>query len=112
MSHEHLFSNLPIKKELTVGGRTDEYFFRKLTAGEQITLNKGQKTTIRSGESTMEVDIADMHTRNCVLLSFVWVTEDGKQAHPMSKLRDIPAEYIGLIVTGANEALAESAAPQ
>ena len=107
MSNDHLFSNRPVSKELTIGGTTSTYYFRKLTAGEQIALNKGQKTTLRSGESTMEVDIADMHARNCQLLSYVWVDESGKQALPASKLREIPAEYIAAIVAAANEVISE-----
>ena len=43
MSFEHLFTNTPIAKEIEVAGVTDTYYFRKMTAGEQITLNKGQK---------------------------------------------------------------------
>ncbi len=112
MSFEHLFTNNPIHKEIKIAGVSETYYFRKLTAGEQITLNKGQKTTIKSGESSMEVDISDMHARNCLFLSFVWVNEDGKQAFTLNKLREVPADYIAAIVTGANEALAEVANPQ
>lgn len=112
MSFEHIFTNTPISKEITVAGVTDVYYFRKLTAGEQITLNKGQKTTITSGASTMEVDISDMHARNCLFLSFVWVDENGKQAFTQNKLREAPADYIAAIVSGANDALSEVANPR
>ena len=112
MSFEHLFTNTPIAKEIEVAGVTDTYYFRKMTAGEQITLNKGQKSTIKSGESTMEVDISDLHSRNCLFLSFVWVTQEGKRVYSLDKLREIPAEYIDAIVKGANDALMEAKAPR
>ncbi len=39
MSFEHLFTNNPIQKEIKIAGVSETYYFRKLTAGEQITLN-------------------------------------------------------------------------
>lgn len=112
MGYEHLFTNQPIAKEITVGGQTATYYFRRLTAGEQIALNKGQKTTLESGKSTMEVDLSDLHARNCLFLSFVWVDENGKRAYELPKLKEIPAEYIAAIVTAANEALGDTTVPQ
>lgn len=111
MSFEHLFTNRPIAKEITVNGVTETFYFRKLTAGEQITLNRGQKTTLESGKSTMEIDISELHARNCQFLSFVWVNEDGGKKFDVSKLKDIPADFIALLVAGANDALGETANP-
>lgn len=112
MSFEHLFTNRPIAKEIEIAGVKETFYFRKLTAGEQITLNKGQKTTLEAGSSKMEVDISDLHARNCTFLSYVWVDENGARKFSKDKLSEIPADYIAIIVSGASDALDGEKTPQ
>ena len=109
MSYEFLYTNAPIAKDVEYNGRTETFYFRRLTAGERIAIDKGQKGTVKSGESSFEIDVSDMHARNCLLLHFACCDENGgKVFKTPAKVHELPENAAAILVAACNEALAEN----
>lgn len=109
MAYEHLVSNTPISRDLNYRGKTEKVYFRTLTAGERIQLKKGQKGSVKAGESTFEVDLADMDIRNHLLLSFANCFEDGRPVFKNAKqVGDLPEDLIAELLKLCEDALKEA----
>lgn len=97
-----------IEKTLTYRGETKTLLFRELTAGEQLKLSAGYKSTVREGVSEMTLDLAFEGERGQRLLQMTLVTEDGKPVYNgLGKLQDEPASKVAAMVAKAREAAAE-----
>lgn len=99
-----------IEKTLTYRGETKTLLFRELTAGQQVKLSSGYKSTVRGGESEMTLDLALEGERGQSLVQMTLVTDDGKAAYSsLGKLQDEPASKVAALVAKAREAAAEFA---
>jgi hypothetical protein len=97
-----------IEKQFTYRGETKTLHFRELTAGEQVKLSAGYKSTVREGVSEMTLDLAFEGERGQRLLQMTLVTEDGKPIYSgLGKLQDEPASKVAGMVSIAREASAE-----
>lgn len=99
-----------IEKQFAYRGETSTMHFRELTAGEQIKLTAGYKSTVREGVSEMTLDLAFEGERGQRLLQTTLVTEEGKPVYTsLQKLQDLPASKVARMVELCREAAAEFA---
>ena len=69
------------KKEIKYAGKVETVFFRELTAGEQLTLIKGQKYKSSGKEGSIEVDLGDQFDRNCKLVFTTLCDQNGERVY-------------------------------
>lgn len=70
----------PEQHEVTIGGETGTVWFRRVSAGERAELLKGQKVTHVPGTGgTVEIDLFENQTQQCMLVQFSVCDENGKR---------------------------------
>jgi len=99
-----------IEKQFTYRGESSVLRFRELTAGEQVKLTAGYKSTVREGVSEMTLDLAFEGERGQRMLQTTLVNEDGKPVYTsLQKLQEMPASKVARMVELSREAAAEFA---
>lgn len=112
MAYEHLFSNAPIERELIYkSNQPERVYFKRLTAGERMALKRGQKGTIKEGQSSFEVDLGDQDSRNHQFLAFANCDAGGKPIfkHP-GEVAKLPGDLVDALIALAQDALKEDPA--
>lgn len=111
MAYEHLIQNGPTEATLRYKGKEETVFFRRLTAGESMRVKRGQKGTMKAGESSFEVDFGDLDARNHLILSFSNVTADGKQVfRNEGEVAKLPDDLVEALIAARGEAIKEDQA--
>jgi hypothetical protein len=108
MAYEHLIQNNPIPRELNYGGKTETVYFRRLTAGERMQLKRGRKGSVKDGETSIEMDFADIDAGNHLLLTFAHCKEDGTPVFKTAKqVADLPASLVDALLSLCADAIKE-----
>lgn len=111
MAYEDLINNAPTAATLRYNGAEKTVYFRRLTAREDMTVKKGQKGTVKQGESSFELDLGDVAQRNHLILSYSNVTEDGKPVfRSVSDVDKLPADFVNALLAARGEAIKDDEA--
>lgn len=112
MAYEHLISNTPIPRQLEYAGKTETVYFKHMNAGERMALKKGQRGSVKAGESSFEVDLGDMDDRNHRFLYFVNCDEQGKRVFRQpAEVAALPASLVDKLYELATDALNDEPTP-
>lgn len=99
-----------IEKTLNYRGESTPVFFRELSAGEQVKLAAGVRSTVRDGTSEVTLDFALEGERGHRMIQMTLVTEDGKPVYSsLAKLQEEKTSKIARLLALAREAAAEFA---
>lgn len=93
------------EKTLVYGGTEETVYFRELTAGEQLSLAKGQKfTTTEKDGGSFSVDLGESLEKNYRLVQMTLCDAEGKKVYPnIQKLHDEPSKKVKALVKLAME---------
>lgn len=106
MAYEHLYSKNLLSKEVTFGDTTETLYFKHLTAGEKMQLNKGLKGEVQAGVSTFELDLGELEEKNHLKLFYTNVDENGKRVFKnVKEVSDLPDSIYSIILATCNELL-------
>lgn len=100
-----------VEKTFTYRGTTTTLHFRELTAGEQLRLSQGVRSTVREGVSEVTLDFAAEAERGHRLLQATLIDPaTGKPVYAtLQKLHDEPSTKVQPMVTLARDAQADFA---
>jgi len=94
-----------IEKTFTYRGESRTVFFRELTAGEQLKLSQGYKSTLRDGATETTLDFHTEGERAHRLLQMTLVDANGRNVYTnIGKLQEEPVSKINKLVELAREA--------
>lgn len=79
----------PITREVTIDGKTATVYFRRITAGEQEQILKGQKVQHSGGKASIELDLCENEKQRHQLVFFSVCKQDGSRF--FKKLDDVKA---------------------
>lgn len=73
-----------IGREITYNGQTKTVWFKRITGGERLKLNRGQMMTASGGggersQASMQMDLGDVTERKLMLIAFSNCDEDGNK---------------------------------
>lgn len=100
-----------VEKTFTYRGTTTTLHFRELTAGEQLRLSQGVRSTVREGVSEVTLDFAAEAERGHRLLQATLIDPATEKPvySSIAKLHDEPSTKVKILVDLARTAQAEFA---
>jgi hypothetical protein len=112
MAYEHFFTNAPIAKEVSYNGRTETVYFKKLTTGQRMALQKGQRGEVQDGKLTYELSFDEITAMNHQKVYFSNCNENGKRIFNSAKeVAELEDGFFEVLIAACNAALGETENP-
>ncbi len=115
MSYKDFFADLtddaPVLRKVTYKGKSKDVYYRKITAGERLTINKNIRARSVGKEAVnTEISLEDLYLRNMMLLQCSAVEENGSRIFKkISEVQELEAGLFDALYKEAEEINKEDA---
>lgn len=99
-----------IEREINYNGQTRPVYFKRITGGDRLKLNRGQTMTATGGgggersQASMSMDMGDITERKLMLVAFSNCDEEGNKIfRNAEQVRDLEDQLIELLHKHAEE---------
>lgn len=106
-----IIDTAPVQREINYRGKTKPVWFRRLEAGERLTLLQGMRYQAANsadskkrgaGSTTFEMDLGDQEARKHKMVAFCVVNERGERVFKNpSEVQKMPDDLISLLYAEA-----------